>query len=183
MKIPVEKIISEMIRCDAGDAKRIHHALKVYALARAIGGEEGLPPEERDVLETAAVLHDIGIHESERKYGSSAGYRQEQEGPPVARNLLEPFGLPPEFVDRVCYLIGHHHTYTGINGSDYQILVEADFLVNLYEDGAPKKEAQAVLDHVFRTETGKRYLRDMYLSAERAEPAAARRPSDEEARA
>lgn len=165
MKIPISKIITEMIRYDAGDAKRIQHALKVYALAKAIGGEEGLPSAELDVLETAAVLHDIGIHESERKYGSCAGNYQELEGPPVARLLLAPYGLTPEFVDRVCYLIGHHHTYAGIDGRDYQILVEADFLVNLYEDGASEETARAVLDRIFRTEAGKQYLRYMFLPA------------------
>ena len=33
--------------------------------------------------------------------------------------------------ERVAYLIGHHHTYDKIEGMDYQILVEADFLVNI----------------------------------------------------
>ena len=164
MEIPVSKIITALIRYDAGDPKRIQHALKVYAFSKAIAEEESLPPEERSVLEAAAVLHDIGIHESERKYGSCAGNYQELEGPPVARRILEPFRLPSEFVDRVCFLIGHHHTYTGISGMDYQILVEADFLVNLYENGSTQEAAHAALEQIFRTETGKRYLREQFLS-------------------
>lgn len=164
MEFSISKIIAALLRCDAGDPKRIQHALKVYAFSKSIAEEEGLPDSERIILETAAVLHDIGIHESEKKYGSSAGQYQELEGPPVARRILEPFGLPAGFVDRVCFLIGHHHTYAGISGMDYQILVEADFLVNLYEDGSTPETARRVLDRIFRTETGKQYLRDQFLS-------------------
>ena len=163
MEIPVSHIITELIRCDAGDPRRVQHALKVYAFAKSIGEEEGLAAGPLAVLETAAVLHDIGIHESERKYGSSAGNYQELEGPPVAREILNPFGLPPEFTERVCFLIGHHHTYSNIDGPDYQILVEADFLVNLYEDGLKPEQAKTALEKIFRTETGKTYLREMFL--------------------
>lgn len=164
MEISISKIITALLRCDAGDPKRIQHALKVYAFSKAIAEEEGIPCAERDILETAAVLHDIGIHESERKYGSCAGRYQELEGPPIARRVLEPLGLPGGFIDRVCFLIGHHHTYNGISGMDYQILVEADFLVNLYEDGSSPETARAAMERIFRTETGKRYLRDQFLS-------------------
>lgn len=160
----LSEVASAMIRCDAGDPRRVQHALKVFAFAGAIGAAENLAGPELEILETAALLHDIGIHESERKYGSAAGKYQELEGPPVARRLLEPFGLPAEFVDRVCFLIGHHHTYSNISGPDYQILVEADFLVNLYEDGCTPQQAEAALERVFRTETGKRYLSELFLS-------------------
>lgn len=164
MDFSVSRIITELIRYDAGDPRRVQHALKVYAFAKAIGEEEGLAAGPLSVLETAAVLHDIGIHESERKYGSSAGNYQELEGPPIAREILKPFGLPAEFTERVCYLIGHHHTYSNINGPDYQILVEADFLVNLYEDGLKPEQARTALEKIFRTQTGKKYLQQMFLS-------------------
>lgn len=163
MKIPVSRIITELIRYDAGDPRRVQHALKVYAFSKSIGEEEGLATDPLAVLETAAVLHDIGIHESERKYGSSAGNFQELEGPPIAQEILKPFGLPAEFIERVCYLIGHHHTYSNIDGPDYQILVEADFLVNLYEDDLKPEQAKTALEKIFRTETGKRYLRELFL--------------------
>ena len=42
-------------------------------------------------------------------------------------------------VERICYLIGHHHTYKDVDGADYQLLLEADFLVNAYEDALPQK--------------------------------------------
>mgnify|MGYP000340972515 FL=1 len=42
--------------------------------------------------------------------------------------------------ERVAYLIGHHHTYDKIEGMDYQILVEADFLVNILRQDEEKGE-------------------------------------------
>ena len=69
----------------------------------------------------------------------------------------------PAQADRVAYLVGHHHTYTNIDGMDYQILVEADFLVNLYEDSVPKAAAQNALDKIFKTQTGKTICKEMFV--------------------
>ena len=76
------------------------------------------------------------------------------EGPAIARKLLEPFSSSSSFTDRVCWLIGHHHTYTGIDGPDYQILLEADFLVNAYEDQLDADAIRTFRDKVFRTGSG-----------------------------
>ena len=67
-----------------------------------------------------------------------------------------------ELVERVCYLISRHHTYTDIDGMDYQILVEADFLVNLFEDGAGPQEVASVRQRIFRTQSGLRMLEQLY---------------------
>lgn len=162
MAVPFAEILMEMMRYNAGDPKRIQHALKVYAYASLIGEKESLDARTLDLLKTAAALHDIGIHNSEKLHGSSAGNWQELEGPPVARELLAPFKLAPDFVDRVCFLIGHHHTYSKIDGPDYQILVEADLLVNLYEDGVSPQSSRELRGKLFRTETGKEFLDAMY---------------------
>ena len=69
----------------------------------------------------------------------------------------------PAQADRVAYLVGHYHTYTNIDGMDYQILVEADFLVNLYEDSVPKAAAQNALDKIFKTQTGKTICKEMFV--------------------
>ena len=85
--------------------------------------------------------------------------------------MLMRLGFAENVIERVCYLIGHHHTYTGIEGRDYQILVEADFLVNLYEDGrtdgdggfVPDKAAvETAYQRIFATETGKWICRSMF---------------------
>jgi HD superfamily phosphodiesterase len=163
MNVEISSIIQAMIHYNEADPKRVHHALKVYALAKSIGELESLDERTMEILELAAVLHDIGIRNSEQKYGSSSGKYQELEGPPVAKEMLENSDVPFDLIERVCFLIGHHHTYTQIDGMDYQILVEADFLVNLYEDSMTELQAQTVLQKYFKTETGKRYLTAMYL--------------------
>ena len=127
-------IINEMIAYYANDPRRINHFLKVYSFSKSIGELEKLDEETQYILEIAAIMHDIGIKISEEKYNSSAGNYQEIEGPPVARKMLEGLDFDEKIIDRVCFLIGHHHTYSKIDNIDYQILVEADFLVNIYED-------------------------------------------------
>ena len=158
----MEILIDAMMEYDKGDPRRIQHFLKVYELARTIGRLEGLDEQTQLILESAAVLHDIGIHRSEEKYGSSEGKYQEIEGPPEARALLERISWPPKLTDRICFLIGHHHTYQGIDAVDWQILVEADFLVNLYEDGASKQTVRNVYGKIFRTKSGRRLCGYMF---------------------
>ena len=67
-----------------------------------------------------------------------------------------------EVVDRVCYLVGHHHTYLDMDGMDYQILVEADFLVNLFENASTRKVIRSVDTKIFRTAAGRRILHAMF---------------------
>ena len=158
----IETVITRMIAYNHGDARRIHHALKVYAFASAIAGEEKMPERGRMVLETAAVLHDIGIHVCEEKYGSCAGPLQEKEGPAVARPLLEGLELEEEEKERVLWLIAHHHTYTGEKQLDHQILLEADFLVNSVEEAMENEAVEALGRRIFRTKTGLFYLQKLF---------------------
>ena len=155
-------VIDAMTVYFAGDARRINHFLKVYGFAKAIGEIEALNPQTQKILELAAVTHDIGIKNSELKYGSAAGNYQETEGPPEALKLLNKLGFDKELIRRVCWLIAHHHTYGDIRDIDHQILVEADFLVNAYEDGMTTNAIDSVRRTVFKTNTGKRYLDMIY---------------------
>lgn len=158
----------EMVLYDAGDVKRIHHFLKVYAFSKIIGEAERLSEDTQFILETAALTHDIGIKCSIKKYHSSAGQYQQIEGPPIAREMLHRLGFPADVIERVCYLIAHHHTYSSIDGLDYQILVEADFLVNIEGDQIPLGKVPAIRDQIFRTKTGKEFLTACYLSSNNA---------------
>lgn len=151
-----------MVKYYEGDPARIHHFLKVHSFAKWIGEEEGLDQETQEILEAAALVHDIGIRIAEEKYGSDAGPLQEKEGPAAARQILEKSGYAGELIERVCYLVGHHHTYTDIDGADYQILVEADFLVNLYEGKESREATEHAYGRIFRTEAGKRMCREVY---------------------
>ncbi|MDO4930765.1 MAG: HD domain-containing protein [Bacteroidales bacterium] len=161
------KLIAAMVTYDAGDARRIQHFMKVHDFAATIGVLEGLDEETLFILETAAIVHDIGIHVSEHKYGSSGGKYQELEGPAEAEKLLKAVGgYSDQQIERVCWLVGHHHTYTHIDGADYQILVEADFLVNIHEDGLSREAAERVEKNIFKTAAGRKLLKDMYLAPE-----------------
>jgi len=157
-----EQVLLAMIRYFRGDAKRINHFIKVYGFAKAIATGETLKPDVQEILEIAALTHDIGIRVSEAKYGSASGASQQTEGPPEAEKLLRGLGVEETVIDRVCWLIAHHHTYTNIHGADYQILVEADFLVNAYEDALNPDAIRAFAQKVFRTQTGKDLLQTLY---------------------
>ena len=124
---------------------------------------EGLDADMLLTLEAAAIVHDIGIHPSEEKYGDCIGKHQEEMGPEPARKMLAEIGFSAERCERAAYLVGHHHTYKGIDRADYQALVEADFLVNLFEDGASPNGIRTAEEKVFRTATGKYLLEAMFF--------------------
>lgn len=160
--LKINDTINAMIAYFKGDVKRIQHFLKVFAIARTIGINEKLPEDVQYLLEVAAITHDIGIKVSEEKFGSSAGAYQEQEGPAEAEKLLSEIGYEEDFIDKVCFLIAHHHTYKGIDNAPYRILVEADFLVNIYEEHISMELAKNVKEKIFRTESGIKMFEDMY---------------------
>lgn len=147
-----------------GDVRRINHLIKVYTFAKTIGAGENLADKEYTPLVLAAIVHDCGIKVSEAKYNSAAGKYQEIEGPTVAKALAEPLGLDRETVDRILFLVGHHHTYNMVDGADYQILIEADFLVNAYEDNLDLSAIKAAERNFFKTRTGKELLAKLYYS-------------------
>lgn len=152
----------EMINYFAGDAKRIQHLVKVHSFAKLIGELEHVEEKTMRILEAAAYVHDNGIKPAEKKYGSCGGKLQEQEGPAAAKEILERLGFDAQLIERVCYLVGHHHTYDNIDGIDYRILVEADLLVNIYEDDLSRDVADSVCETVFRTRSGKRICKTMF---------------------
>lgn len=162
--IDTAKLAVLAAKYDAGDPRRVQHLMKVYAFCRLIGQAEGLDERTQNLLEAAALLHDIGIHEAERKHGSSAGKWQEQEGPDVAAPLLAQAGADETETGRVIWLIAHHHTYDASEETDFRILLEADFLVNAWEDGLPQDACRTAGERLFRTRTGRTLLQEVYLA-------------------
>ena len=163
MELQHAGLIAAMIAYDKGDPMRIQHFIKVHDFAAVIGRLENVDKDTLFVLETVAIVHDIGIHISEQKYGRCDGKLQEQEGPREAESLLTRVGgYTDEQIARVCWLVGHHHTYSNIDGIDYQILVEADFLVNIYEDKIEKSAVATVRQKIFKTKSGIAFLDAMF---------------------
>lgn len=163
MKMNDNKLILEMTHYYAGQPYRIQHFMKVYGYAKLIGEKERIDARTQEILNAAAIVHDIGIKKSEEIYGDSIGSHQEELGPAIAENMLKKLGYDEELIQRVSYLVGHHHTYDPIDGMDYQILVEADFLVNLFENETSRKPAEMALERIFKTETGKEICKTMFL--------------------
>lgn len=152
-----------MIQYFGQDVRRINHALKVYGFAGCIARGENLNDRKALVVDLAAILHDIGIREAERKHHSNSGHFQEIEGPAIARSILSGTDLDNEIIERVCFIIGHHHSYQKIDGPDFQILVEADFLVNIYEDSMEKHSVERIRKQYFKTHTGISMIESIYL--------------------
>ena len=119
------------------------------------------------ITELAAYLHDIGVKISKEKYGNSQPQHQEAEGPIIAKDMLSKYDLPAEDVERICFIIGHHHTYKAIDGIDFQILVEADYIVKLMEGYCKRESIPEMKKNVFKTESGLYLLQQMFEKSKR----------------
>jgi hypothetical protein len=110
-----------------------------------------------------SLFHDIGIPEALRKHDSLEAPYQEQEGPPVARRLMEEMGVRPDILERVCFMVGNHHTREAVDGIDFQILWEADFIVNIEEKNIElnPREIEDALKENIRTRTGGSLVREV----------------------
>jgi hypothetical protein len=168
-----DRIALEVKKIFGRDEKRINHANRVVQFAEEILKVEGGDPA---VVVAASYLHDIGIHEAEKKYHSPAGHYQEMEGPPIARSLLGKLGVEKDLIDEVCDIIAHHHSPGKIQTLNFQILWEADSLVNLLEEeaGMEPYQIREVVEATFRTPTGKR-LAKAFLLDKRENPTTERK--------
>ncbi|ACL04033.1 metal dependent phosphohydrolase [Desulfatibacillum aliphaticivorans] len=157
----VDQLVDAMKMQFGKDEKRINHALEVLGHAQdLIKSEEGDPK----VVLSAAVLHDIGIQEAEKKHGSNRGRYQEMEGPPIARPIMEGLGMDKETIDHVCDIIANHHTVRGMDTPEFRILWDSDWLANIpdvYPD-FDKEHLSKLINKVFKTETGKQKALSMY---------------------
>ncbi len=145
-----------------GDDRRINHALKVTEYAEELLKGEGA---EYSIVIGASVLHDIGIHAAEKKYGSTAGKYQEMEGPPIARQILKELGFEPNQIEEICEIIAHHHSPGKIVTKNFTVLYDADWLVNLRDeyDIQDKNKLSNIIDKVFLTQNGQALAREIYL--------------------
>lgn len=158
----IAEITRKMIAYSNGNLHDINHFLKVFAYAKTIGECENLDSETQSILEVAALIHDIACPICRKKYGSTNGSYQETEGVILAEEFLRDSGYSDKFIERVVFLVGHHHTLKNIEGMDYQILIEADYLVNADESNYPESNIQNMMERIFKTETGISLLKSIY---------------------
>ena len=145
----------KMIACSGGALHDIDHFLKVWSLARTIG-------------ELAALVHDIACPLCREKYGDTNGKHQELESPPLVEAFFADLPVARSDVERISWLVAHHHTYTNVDGPDHQILLETDFLVNAGESHCSQQMIQNFRQRVFRTQAGLRLLDSIFPVSENA---------------
>jgi HD superfamily phosphohydrolase YqeK len=159
-----DRVAFEMKRYFGKDLKRIDHALKVARFSeRILKGEGGNPL----VILCAAYLHDIGIREAKKERqetGTDCSLQQETEGVPIAWKILERLNLKKEDSEEICDIIGHHHHPREEGTLNFQVLFEADWLVNMEEKGLSQEEVQAIIKKSFKTEAGRKLAEELFLS-------------------
>lgn len=121
-----------------------------------------LDADTQFILEVAAITHDIACPLCRKKYGNTNGKYQEQEGAPLVREFLADTGMTAEQIDRVAYLVGHHHSPAQIDGIDYQILIEADYIVNASESGYDQQAIRTFMEHTMKTAAGIRLTKTVF---------------------
>lgn len=158
----IAEIMKRMIADSEGNLHDISHFIKVWGYAKTIGELEGLDEKTQFILEVSAIVHDIACPLCREKYGGTNGKLQEREGMPLTAEFLKDAGLGEEDLERVVYLVGHHHTLTDIDGLDYQILIEADYLVNAEESGYSMDNVQKFCRDYFKTASGTAILESVF---------------------
>jgi HD superfamily phosphodiesterase len=157
------KLLKELEEYFGTDAKRIDHAKNVMNFA-----EELLRCEKADwyIVVPASILHDVGIKVAEEKYGSSEGHYQEEEGPKIAEKILLRIGFGREEIDEICTIIAHHHSPGKVNTLNFEVLYDADWLVNLKDevDITDKAKLRGTINKIFLTDTGKKFAEKVYLN-------------------
>jgi len=162
LRVMRDKLIDQMKKIFVEDEKRVEHALAVLNYAEQIHSVEGGDPL---IVRAAAILHDIGIREAERKHSSSEGRYQEIEGPPIAREILAKFDLDEAVVEHVCKIIANHHSAKDIDTLEFRIIWDADWLVNIPTDfpNANKEKLQQIIDKTFKTQKARQIAIELFI--------------------
>ncbi len=155
-------ILNRMKKYFGADARRIRHAQNVLGYVRELLKKE---KGDRDIVIAAAILHDIGIKECERKYNSTSGQLQEKEGPAIARKILEDLKVGQDTIREICQIIASHHSPGEIDTMNFKILWDSDWLVNLKDeyDIKDRKKLEDIIEKVFLTQTGRIKAKKIYL--------------------
>ena len=158
----VAQIMENMLAFSEGNIHDIDHFLRVWSYAKTIGELEGLDRETQFILEAAAIVHDIACPLCREKYGSTNGKYQEREGAPMVRAFFAGSDLSAEQIDRIAWLVAHHHTFNEIEGIDYQILVEADYIANASENEYDKKNIENFMAKIMKTDSAVRLTKAVF---------------------
>lgn len=149
-------LLKEALLYEEGHPRRTQHILKVYGLAKLFGEIEGLPENERIILNAAAILHDIPIKYCKLNYdGNACQENQQKEAPHLVKKFLLESGYNDSYIQPVLNLILNHHKYNCQREKLLQLLIEADLIINCYESTVNREKADA-LKEIFKTQLGRK---------------------------
>ena len=158
----ISQIMEKMIAISDGNIRDIDHFIRVWSYAKTIGELEHLDKDTQYILEVAAITHDIACPLCREKYGNTDGKKQEAEGTPMVQEFLRDSGMTAAQIERVMFLVGHHHTFTDVDGADHQILLEADYIANASENSYSKDIIKNFLERTAKTKSGSRLIRQVF---------------------
>lgn len=161
-----DRVAVEMKMYFKTDFKRIGHAARVARYVEQLVREEKANPA---VALSAAYLHDIGVKEAEKKHQSTAPEYQEQEGPPVAREILLKLNAKEELIDEVCDIVGRHHHPRDEESVNYKVVYDADRIVNIEEEQkkttVSRERLEKMIESDFLTQSGRELARMVLLES------------------
>lgn len=158
----ISKILEKMITFSNANLHDIDHFIRVWTYAKTIGELENLDVTTQYILEVAAITHDIACPLCREKYGCASGKHQEIEGVWLVKEFLSDSDLTSDQIDRISYLVGHHHTLSNVKGKDYMILIEADYIANASENGYEKNIIMNFIENIMWTESGKKIAKAVF---------------------
>ncbi|MCR4627143.1 MAG: HD domain-containing protein [Treponema sp.] len=159
----VSEVLAKMTENAEGNLNDIMHFMKVWGFAKTIGKLENLDERTQYTLELAAIVHDISCPICRKKYGNTGYKHQEEESTPLVSDFFKDLDIPKDIVERIAFIVSHHHTYNLEDGLDYQILLEADFIVNAKDHNLDREPIENTMKSFYKTKSGKALLESIYL--------------------
>jgi hypothetical protein len=149
-----EKLLQFLEEHFGADIKRVEHAKNVLKYAEDILMAEG---GDSHIVIPAAILHDVGIKEHAEDHGRA--------GADIARKLLLKHGFQMDHIDEICDIILHHDIQDEAGRKNYEIIFDADWLVNFEDEihDLDEENIELKIDTKFLTSTGKDLARKIYL--------------------
>ncbi|MDD5108459.1 MAG: HD domain-containing protein [Candidatus Omnitrophica bacterium] len=154
-----ERLLEELREYFGTDIKRINHARKVLDYAEELLRKEG---GDWNIVVPCAILHDVGIKIAEQKYGLNSGHLQEKEGPLAARKILLKLGFKKDEIEEICQIIRYHHSPGKIDSLNFNLILDADLLVNLSEI-KERNKLEKIINNNFKTKTAREIAKKVYL--------------------
>ena len=116
---------------EEGHCRRTQHILKVYALAKLFGEQEKISVEDQQILQAAAILHDVAIKYCKEHYNGDASQNNQKQAVSIlVTRFLESANYLPSYVPKIIELVNCHHDYDKPQNKLLQLLMEADLIVN-----------------------------------------------------